>query len=317
MFKSALILMSACLLAVGALAQAPTGQTSLYLRSATTHHVDAFDQYGLPTTLLAAATYAAEVQLGPTPGTGSFESAQAHGAVSGTWISLYARAQADATSDSVPYGALSRATANASVNMPFRVPAPVPSLSGTAGTMVATLLVSGALNLAPGFYDPVSQALVANQAHVYFWASGLGAPTCGFLGSNGCLDITSDYRGTVTTGSGANGVWTMNLPFRYDEWSNYILQLWLQGKASSTATLLSGFVNSHAEADYAHTLAWGGITAVLDAAGQPVSGWTVESLPGVDLRFAAVVPEPGSWPLMAGGLLIVVWRVRRRLVNRS
>jgi hypothetical protein len=40
--------------------------------------------------------------------------------------------------------------------------------------------------------------------------------------------------------------------------------------------------------------------------------WTIESLPGVNLAVAAVVPEPGTGVLLTGGLLALAGLGRAR-----
>ncbi len=68
------------------------------------------------------------------------------------------------------------------------------------------------------------------------------------------------------------------------------------------------------DADYSHTLSWGGISSIVDAnTGQPLSNWSVRAASGVN--YANAVPEPGSAALL---LLAAVgaW-VRRPTVKPS
>ena len=64
--------------------------------------------------------------------------------------------------------------------------------------------------------------------------------------------------------------------------------------------------------DFSHTLDWGGITSVTDAAGNPLVGWSVRSLSGFDYAKPAPVPLPPSLALSIGGVLMTCWVGRRR-----
>jgi hypothetical protein len=68
--------------------------------------------------------------------------------------------------------------------------------------------------------------------------------------------------------------------------------------------------------DLSRSLYWDGVTGVQDADGNLVAGYTVLGNGGLDYRqsfaAAAVVAEPGTWALMAGGLLLVGVAIRRR-----
>ena len=75
--------------------------------------------------------------------------------------------------------------------------------------------------------------------------------------------------------------------------------------AESYTTLEDGdFVHKESgqaasEADFANTLAWGGITSVTDSHGVPIAGWTVTSASGFDYSKPATVPEPSTFVLLA------------------
>jgi hypothetical protein len=64
--------------------------------------------------------------------------------------------------------------------------------------------------------------------------------------------------------------------------------------------------NSQVTADYAHTLAWGGIDSVTDDNGNPVTGWSVTSDSGFDYSKPYNVPEPASFALLAVALPVVL-----------
>lgn len=64
------------------------------------------------------------------------------------------------------------------------------------------------------------------------------------------------------------------------------------------------------DADFGHTLSWGGITSVTDTnTGTPVTGWSIQSASGVD--YANPIPEPAATALLAGSMLLALARRRR------
>lgn len=69
------------------------------------------------------------------------------------------------------------------------------------------------------------------------------------------------------------------------------------------------------ETDATRSMYWDGITSVFDAQGNAVNGFTALNAVGVDyarsFATAAAVPEPGTWALMAAGLALLGWRLRR------
>lgn len=77
-----------------------------------------------------------------------------------------------------------------------------------------------------------------------------------------------------------------------------------------------GSVFAESIVDMGHTLAWGGVTSVLDAAGQPVTHFSMVGLgSGVDFRlpFVTAVPEPAGGAMALAGLaLLMVWRRLQR-----
>lgn len=73
---------------------------------------------------------------------------------------------------------------------------------------------------------------------------------------------------------------------------------------------------ANVDADFSHTLSWGGITTITDANGNPVpAGWSVTSTSGYDWSQAAV-PEPSSAVLCGIGAMLVIAASRRMAKRR-
>jgi hypothetical protein len=239
----------------------------------------------------------------------SYQRAAAEGRVSPTSIHLYSQSLATAQTSSPTYSAFATATALATVQTPFLVQGG--AAPGSAGTLVATLKVSGSVTVDPGFWNPANFAQSGGQAYVYFWATGLNASGCGYYVDAGCLDIERNYfQGDIINSNNALRSWTLHIPFTFDSLSSFSLQMWTLADSYVTAGLHGDARQHQSESDFAHTLRWGGIQAVLDAQGRPVNGWGISSLAGVDLTLAAV-PEPGTWLLMLCGVLAIGCAARR------
>jgi len=135
------------------------------------------------------------------------------------------------------------------------------------------------------------------------------------------------YRGTqdpdsvvsTSTGLGAGRhSFTMDFAFGYP------LELQWQARVAANArTGSSGherhlIASSNALADFWHTFAWAGIQSVLDANGQPVSGFTALNDTGFDYALSFLpgggvsVPEPGTLALMLAGLFGMAACAQRR-----
>lgn len=303
----------AALASSSALAQ--QGQSTLTLFVNAYHDQQSFSQNGIAGTTLQSQLQAEDHTVSP-PGSssvyGSDHYASAFGSVAAKQIALYSSARHVAWIDQGTYGVGGLASASASVAVPFLMQQS--ALTGTMGTMVVPLHVTGAVTLDTGFYDPVSFATTDGRAWIAFSATGISPnPDCAFVGDQ-CRDISSNFQGTVVQGNGVDGTWTLNIPFQFGSWAQYQLSASTYVKVGGNAGWGQS-VDHEGEADFSHTLRWGGISAVLDASGTPVAGWTVQSSPGVDLT--TPVPEPSTWAQLLAGLGLLGWLARRRVTSRA
>jgi hypothetical protein len=290
-------------------ASAQQGQATLDLFVNAYHDQKSFSKT-IPGTLLQGSLQAEDHTMSP-PGSSSVYSsdhyATAFGSVDAKQISLSSSARHAASIDQGTYGVGGLASAYASVTVPFLLAHPSAALIGTTGSMIVPLIVTGDVTLDTGFYNPVTFAITDGRAWVGFNATGLSTnPDCTV--AQQCRDVSSDYQGTVVKGNGIAGTWNVSIPFQFGSWSSYYLSATTHARVGGNAGWGQS-VDHEGTADFSNTLRWGGISAVLDAQGNTVTGWTIQSLPGIDLT--TPVPEPGTWALMLAGLGLFGWKLRR------
>jgi hypothetical protein len=306
-------LMAALLTPALAAAQAPTGRTMLDMSANAYHDSQYFSKASDTGQVISASLHASDITGDPVNNLyGSKQDAQASGSVDATAIKLYSRSYAYAQNTFGYYSAAATASAQGSVTTPFKInSAGTASAPGALGTLVAQLQVSGDVQVDPGFHGGPGFPNADGRAFMYFWATGLNASGCTYYVDAGCLDITRDHTGTHTNSNNALRTWTLHIPFNFDNWSSFNLQMWTSARSSVIAASGGGWLQHQSFSDFAHTLRWGGIAEVLDANGQALSGWSIESLPGLDLRVAAVPEPPNALLWLAAALLVLVFRKRR------
>jgi hypothetical protein len=203
------------------------------------------------------------------------------------------------------------------VRLPFRIDAP--GLAGQSGTMQARLSITGFV-LPYGLGSVVSDAGTSGYAQSIFMTSGVvtnpPASSCQ-SNFNACYHLQNVGGVLSSSGQSIARDYLIAFPFRFGDWTSFDLQLGMRVGASASALSNSISVGddvSQYGMSVDHTLNWGGIQLVLNGAGAVVSGWSVQSLAGVNL--ATPVPEPGAWALWLAGLAATGSLVRRRAAQR-
>lgn len=127
----------------------------------------------------------------------------------------------------------------------------------------------------------------------------------------GCVpQLTTALGGTGTISLHWNSptALSLSIPIVFGQNTGLFLSL----DAQALATYYVG--SSTWKSDASHSLYWGGISAVLDQSGQPVS-FDVSSASGADYlhTFAPTVPEPATYLIFTVGSLVIAIQRRRRL----
>lgn len=239
------------------------------------------------------------------------------GLVSAKELRMHSYSGADASAD-VGFGTYGTGTiitqGRVSASVPFRVNSP--TLNGQAGVMQVPIFITGSLGLSAGFSTNYP-GHASGEAEVLFDVSGnVLNPQSGCVGFVRCQKI-GDIGGSVaTSGRPIDGTVFVELPFYFGQWTSYSMQLQTRAGANATA-IANNLAPDRADVGFranspffGYEVKWGGISAILNDQGLPVTAaWTVESLPGVDL--VAPVPLPSSGIFMLLGLITVSWLKRQ------
>lgn len=195
-------------------------------------------------------------------------------------------------------------------------------LTGQTGTLTASINLVGLFGADDGPSSPLDRPVAdavfrtlgtglpaadTSQFHPLLTGVCAGWAYCGraYFDPQNAFSATNLFGSTIA----------VSIPIRFGSTLplGYTLDIVARGSAS-TLDVGGGGTSAASISDYGVGLNWGGISAVLDANGAPVSQYTATSLSGFDYRFP-VVPEPSGSLLLASGLLWLVTlgsRTRRR-----
>ncbi|RZI92362.1 MAG: PEP-CTERM sorting domain-containing protein, partial [Rubrivivax sp.] len=103
---------------------------------------------------------------------------------------------------------------------------------------------------------------------------------------------------------------SFSMPVYANQLHAYRLQTTVSSRLTMNATNRTGLIQGNTSADFSHTFSL--VDAQLyDAGFNAVADWSMQSGSGFDYTNIAAIPEPGTVTLLALGLGLVGWRLRR------
>jgi hypothetical protein len=169
------------------------------------------------------------------------------------------------------------------------------------GTGEAWFTVTGTgIPSAPAFTLPSGTQYTGTTPWAYNWTTsgGIQEPTIRHLDFDSPASIPVTFEVGLNSPNFLSWVFSAGASARSDNFDN-------DGGGGAVAS---------GDADYGHTIEWGGITSVIDeTTGLPDTDWSIESASGFDYAHPAEVPEPGSLVLFAIGSAAALASVRRKV----
>ncbi len=184
---------------------------------------------------------------------------------------------------------------------------PTPDLMGKTGTLSAGWNLSGSM---PWSISGGGNVEYSAFAQVSLAVSGTGVPNAfGGREVHGLMGYNTFPPNTPNISNPPPGVVPVSYSFTWGSRFGIQYNLNLQAEASASFGFRDSWyggvgksLESSAAGLYGQSLTWGGISSVVDADGNPVTGYTVSSASGFDYAQPAVVPEPSTTAL-GGGVL--------------
>ena len=162
---------------------------------------------------------------------------------------------------------------------------------GTLGTAYASVAVTGGVGASPAIY-PFNESRATAQ-----------------VVTNGAAVSVAAYGDRPGTG-GIPSIITFALPVRFNSMDFTSLNVQLGTSALASAlNIPAAIYAASANANFASGVEWLGIDRVVDANGNTVTGWTVQSASGFDYAqsyASQAIPEPASAVLLLLGIGVVM-----------
>ncbi len=190
-----------------------------------------------------------------------------------------------------------------------------PALTGTAGTMFASVVVDA--NTAVTLDTlPLGALGACAQAGWTLNLSG-GEFGGGLINAVGGQEVCEDAGGTYTQNQGSAGTFSFSVPIIFGQEHGWDMT-WRATSSVYGWVDDGGSLTGSAELEFSNTVQWLGVSQVQDANGNPVA-FTMVSGSGVDWTSAVplqVVPLPATIWLLGTALAGVATRFRNRRVSR-
>ncbi len=187
----------------------------------------------------------------------------------------------------------------------FLVMPTLPFLTGTMGTVVVPIDVSGTVSatLSP---DVLSGGHIGPSNAQVLWRMAVGTPS----GPGAMLSGETDYTG-FSSGD-MPGLHTLSFNVVLGVPTSLMMQYDLHSTAGITSGI-GGGGRAHGMAEFTSTFRWMGISQVLDADGNPIE-YSIVSDAGIDWTqpAPAPVPVPVTLPLVLTGFAVALGFRRRR-----
>jgi hypothetical protein len=292
-------------------ATAQAGSGTLNLPGPTDYH---FSTDTVPQTVTAASTQQENVGSGAVVAHGeSWSSAFAYAGPGG--LRLYAGSNATVATSGAVMVAQSSGTASGSIDDGFTIWATqcanaVLCGTGAFGTMTFSMLMNGSMGGGGvGSYSLMGQWTADLSLSTGYLPGAPGSTSASWHGDQ-YLSLSSSAP-PFQSGSDGFGRKTFTVSFAFGT----PISLHMAGTAmsSSGVSYIAGNAAASFATDLSHTFAWGGISSVTDAAGNPVIFSALSAGSGFDYAhaFASSVPEPAPSALLAAGLLALLPLLRR------